>query len=142
MPGMKKCPRCELNYIKDEEEYCNICRREMKGEEEPEETFDICPECNEHPVVEGEELCALCLKEKLRQEGAMDDSFDAEEIHNDEDDEIIDLDDGDVDDITHEEEIPPDELKEIDREFGIVDDRNELEEPEDTEQTSKSQRKK
>ena len=23
---MKKCPQCELNYIKDEEEFCQVCR--------------------------------------------------------------------------------------------------------------------
>ena len=27
--GYKKCPRCELNYIKDEEEYCEVCKQEL-----------------------------------------------------------------------------------------------------------------
>lgn len=29
---LTKCPRCELNYILDGEQYCKICRMEMKGE--------------------------------------------------------------------------------------------------------------
>ena len=31
--GFKKCPRCELNYIRDTETYCKVCLREMRGEE-------------------------------------------------------------------------------------------------------------
>ena len=30
--GFIKCPRCELNYIREEEQYCSVCKREMKGE--------------------------------------------------------------------------------------------------------------
>ena len=25
-----RCPRCELNYIKKKDQYCDICKREMK----------------------------------------------------------------------------------------------------------------
>ena len=24
------CPRCELNYIKKADQYCNVCKKEMK----------------------------------------------------------------------------------------------------------------
>jgi len=54
--------------MKSTEKVCDVCRREMKGEIEPEETMDLCPECNEYPIVAGHDLCALCLKEKLRLE--------------------------------------------------------------------------
>ena len=27
-----KCPRCDLNYIREDEKYCKVCLREMKGE--------------------------------------------------------------------------------------------------------------
>ena len=38
--ALRKCPRCELNYIKDDEKYCNVCRREMKGgDSEPEDSI-------------------------------------------------------------------------------------------------------
>ena len=30
--GLRKCPRCELNYIRDDEQLCNVCKRHMKGE--------------------------------------------------------------------------------------------------------------
>ena len=25
-----KCPRCELNYIKKDEQYCQVCKAELK----------------------------------------------------------------------------------------------------------------
>ena len=31
MPKYKKCPRCDLNYILEEEEYCKICQEELRG---------------------------------------------------------------------------------------------------------------
>ena len=46
--ALRKCPRCELNYIKDDEKYCNVCRREMKGgDSEPEDSIVMCSECGE-----------------------------------------------------------------------------------------------
>ena len=30
MSKYKKCPRCEVNYILNDEEYCEICQLEMK----------------------------------------------------------------------------------------------------------------
>ena len=65
--GLKKCPRCELNYIKDDEKLCNVCKRTAKHEEEPEEEA-ICIECGEHPAMKGKDICAECYKESLRQE--------------------------------------------------------------------------
>ncbi len=74
--ALHKCPKCELNYIREGEEFCEVCRREMKraqahirhAEEETEEDEVIlCSECGELPVVRGGELCLSCLKEKKRQ---------------------------------------------------------------------------
>lgn len=65
--GLKKCPRCELNYIKDDEKLCNVCKRAAKHEEEPEEEL-MCIECGEHPALKGKDLCAECYKESLRQQ--------------------------------------------------------------------------
>lgn len=28
------CPRCELNYMNENEKMCSVCRREVKGESE------------------------------------------------------------------------------------------------------------
>ena len=74
--AMRKCPRCELNYIREDERYCNVCMRELKRaqtrvrheEEEPDEDEVImCTECGEAPAVRGSDLCAACLKEQKRQ---------------------------------------------------------------------------
>ena len=29
-PVWMLCPRCELNYIKKADQYCNVCKKEMK----------------------------------------------------------------------------------------------------------------
>jgi hypothetical protein len=58
-----KCPRCELNYMNDNEDMCSVCRREVRGESEQFEMIELCSECGENPVVPGYELCASCLKE-------------------------------------------------------------------------------
>ncbi len=66
--GLRKCPRCELNYIRDDEQLCNVCKRHMKGEVETDDVVTICTECGENPAVRGSELCAMCLREARRQE--------------------------------------------------------------------------
>ena len=43
---LTKCPRCELNYILDGEQYCKICRMEMKGEPVRDE-IEMCTVCGE-----------------------------------------------------------------------------------------------
>ena len=99
--GLKKCPRCELNYIKDDEKLCNVCKRSAKlSDDSDEET--LCIECGEHPALKGKELCAECYKESLR--------LQSQRIAK-----TSGLDYGDVDDVTlPDEEIPmgslPDEL--------------------------------
>ena len=60
--ALVKCPRCELNYIQEGEGYCKICKREMKGERQPEE-IELCTICNEHPVMPGKDVCLFCYKE-------------------------------------------------------------------------------
>lgn len=68
--AFRKCPKCELNYIKDDETFCNVCLREIKRgqrEEKPEEEALMCTECGEAPAVHGSELCAECLREQRRQ---------------------------------------------------------------------------
>ena len=60
--GFIKCPRCELNYIQEEEQYCSVCKREMKGEVH-EDLFELCSICNENPVMPGKDVCVFCYKE-------------------------------------------------------------------------------
>lgn len=60
---MNKCPRCELNYKKDEEQYCAICTKELAGKEDVNE-FDVCILCGSPNVVDGENICEACLNKK------------------------------------------------------------------------------
>ena len=60
--GFVKCPRCELNYMQDDEQYCSVCKREVKGESK-DELFELCSVCSENPVYPGKDLCLFCLKE-------------------------------------------------------------------------------
>lgn len=60
--GMVKCPRCDLNYKKLEDDYCEVCKKELSGRDHVDE-FDICIVCSVKPAVEGEHICASCLKQ-------------------------------------------------------------------------------
>ena len=74
--ALHKCPKCELNYIREGEDFCEVCKREMKlaqahirhsEEESDQDEVILCSECGEAPAVRGGELCIACLKEKKRQ---------------------------------------------------------------------------
>lgn len=100
--ALHKCPKCELNYIREGEEFCEVCKREMKRaqshirhaqEEGEEDEIILCSECGEEPAARGGELCLSCLKEKKRQvelENAStvptDDDFDDDDLLEDEED--------------------------------------------------------
>ena len=56
------CPRCELNYITESEQYCKICLQEMHGSA-PRDEVELCSICNENPVLAGRDVCLLCLRE-------------------------------------------------------------------------------
>ena len=105
--ALHKCPKCELNYIREGEDFCEVCKREMKRaqahirhseEESDQDEVILCSECGEAPAVRGGELCISCLKEKKRQvelENATavqtDEEFDDEDLLEDDED----LDDND-----------------------------------------------
>lgn len=63
-----KCPRCELNYILEGEDYCAICKSEMQfhadGEDEilDIEDMELCPVCGQNYIKEGEAMCEDCHK--------------------------------------------------------------------------------
>ena len=76
--GFIKCPRCELNYIREEEQYCPVCKREMKGESH-DDPFELCSICNENPVMPGTDVCYACYKE-MNQHQSMEDVSEMEEI--------------------------------------------------------------
>jgi hypothetical protein len=59
---MKKCPRCELNYIADDETLCKVCIREIKGGQKHDE-IEPCSICNAAPALPGKDICLGCYKE-------------------------------------------------------------------------------
>ncbi len=127
--GLRKCPRCELNYIRDDEQYCSVCRRSMKGEAETEDTIVMCTECGENPAVKGSELCAICLREVRRQESLeklADSRKKGEAV-----DELGDAEMNELEvEVPIDNDIPEMELKEIDKELGEDMDDQEDEEDE------------
>ena len=114
--ALKKCPRCELNYVREGEKYCDVCKRYRKGEPEAEEAVPLCSECGERPAIRGNDLCAICLREARRQNNL------SKLPQDDELPTSMDLDEVDMDDMEvplgGDDEIPERELEEIDRELG------------------------
>lgn len=37
--GYKKCPRCELNYIRDDQQLCDVCSRKRKASDDDDEGY-------------------------------------------------------------------------------------------------------
>ena len=108
--GFIKCPRCELNYIREEEQYCSVCKREMKGESHK-DPFELCSICNENPVMPGRDVCYLCYKEMSQQQGLRSDVI--------EEPETPDVTSLDMEDVSEMEEIELDSLPgEIPEEIG------------------------
>ena len=66
---MKKCPRCELNYIQDDEKLCKVCIREMKGGHKQDD-FELCSICNAAPALPGKDICLGCYKEMHGQQSS------------------------------------------------------------------------
>ena len=117
--GFIKCPRCELNYIKEEEQYCSVCKREMKGEVH-EDPFELCSICNENPVMPGKDVCLMCYKEMNQQQGLRDDSADEPETPD------VSLDMGDVSDMEEIEleELPEDMPEEIGEQISLEEEKS------------------
>ena len=70
--ALQKCPKCELNYIREGQTLCDVCARTAKRRhavaQEAEEEQRMCSECGENPAVKGSDLCADCLREQKRQQ--------------------------------------------------------------------------
>ena len=73
MPGdYIKCPRCDLNYIKRGEEYCAVCKAELKkgpqlvfaiDDEDDNELLELCPICHHNYIKTDEQMCSKCADE-------------------------------------------------------------------------------
>ncbi len=117
---LRKCPRCDLNYITPDQKYCKVCLREMKGEGSTEEV-ELCSICNEAPALPGKDVCLFCLKEinqsnSTDQDTADQNGVDASNI-------------GDMDSVSGMDEIIPDEEDDISgQEYGEMEQELSLEE--------------
>ena len=65
MPKYKKCPRCELNYILETEDYCSVCKEELSGNAVNDLDYDesfarICPRCGINTITDDQEYCEAC----------------------------------------------------------------------------------
>ena len=65
MPKMKICPRCEINYIPLDKEYCSICESELKGIKAENEE-NLCPKCGVNYLEDGEKICSECAEKRKR----------------------------------------------------------------------------
>ena len=68
--ALRKCPKCELNYLKPGETICHVCAAAMKRKKPAlveEEEVIMCSNCGEAPAVKGHDLCEECLREQKRE---------------------------------------------------------------------------
>ena len=128
--AIKKCPHCGLNYIKSTESVCSICLDAMNGAIEIDDYEDeMCVRCGERPAMEGKELCEKCYREEKHRENNenIDDNENVITSEIDEIDDVEEIDgiDGvsefDIDDVGNED-IPENELKEINNSFDEDDE--------------------
>lgn len=59
--ALRKCPRCELNYILDDGDLCTVCREEVRGSRSRDDAVVMCSVCGEEPALPGEDVCKHCL---------------------------------------------------------------------------------
>lgn len=133
------CPRCELNFIDaDEQEYCEVCLKELSGEktfsddfeaEEAIEETELCPVCGENYMAFGEKMCEECKKKSEYEEENLEEDEDKEDAswrsYLDDDDEDLDLGipDSEFEDELDEEEEEEEEETEVDDfEYVSADD--------------------
>ena len=115
-----KCPRCDLNYIREDEKYCKVCLQEMKVESRSEE-IELCSICNEEPALPGKDVCLFCLRE-------MNKSNSTEETDTGAETESVDTTTiGDMDAVSGMDEIIPEVEEEETDEFGAIDQEMSLE---------------
>lgn len=111
------CPRCELNYMGENEQYCKVCQRELHGDTAQDEV-ELCSVCNEAPALPGRDMCLFCLKEMNQSD---------EEAEQTESEEAIDSSSiGSMDSVTQMDEILP-EMDEDRGEFGEMENALSLE---------------
>lgn len=150
-----KCPRCDLNYMKKGEEYCDVCKAELKKGpqlifavddiDDDVDAWELCPICHQNHVKPGESMCAKCAEErdyKDSREDPDDESWkeflDDEEDEEEEDEEMLSLnklaeeegefDDEEEEEIVSEEEPDDFDIPDVDSDDFIGDDEDDEDE--------------
>lgn len=135
-----KCSRCELNYMKEGEEYCDVCKNELRilGTNaliDEEEETELCPICGQVFIKPEQTMCDDCAKKGALDEVERDDSeedFDvkAEKVlmnQDDDDLEIVSLtdlqaeEDADIDDEEDADMFDDDSMDDDDLDFSEED---------------------
>lgn len=66
----KKCPRCGLNYIMQDQELCVVCKNELEGKRSIFDTEDeeliLCPYCESNFMGLDDVMCKHCEKRRNR----------------------------------------------------------------------------
>ena len=125
-----KCPRCDLNYIREDEKYCKVCMRELKGEKNAEEV-ELCSICNEEPALPGRDVCIFCLKE-MNKSNSLPEEQEEENAEPVDTSSIGDMDsvsgmDEIIPEVEEDSEIPSQEFGEIENELSLEDVREDEE---------------
>ena len=69
-PKYKMCPRCELNFIEESEDYCLVCKAELGlvardvllPEDDEFANEKLCPVCKINYIREDEDMCSACRR--------------------------------------------------------------------------------
>ena len=155
MGKYKRCPRCELNWIPNEEELCEVCKVELGKasklsllEDEDDDIAGlgerICPICKENYLDADEDICQTCRAKRAEKELDKSDEDegweeymdDEEPITPDEEDgalSLSQLQDDELDELDEdEEEAPIDDFEELDESDLLGFDEDEDEELDDS----------
>lgn len=66
----KRCPRCGLNYITEDQTLCKVCIDETEGKKSifDDDAFGelLCPYCEKNPIGIDEIMCAECLARRTK----------------------------------------------------------------------------
>ena len=129
--NLVKCPRCDLNYIREDEKYCKVCLRELKGESNQDEV-ELCSICNEEPALPGRDVCLFCLKEMNKSNSTPESDTEEEHGENVDTSNIGDMDsvsgmDEIIPEVEDDEDIPSQEFGEIEEELSLEDVREDEE---------------
>ena len=124
-----KCPRCDLNYMLKGEEYCDVCKAELKkgptlvfavDDDDDGELLELCPVCHQRNIKPGESMCSRCAEEKEYLESREDLEDESWKEYLDDEEEELDLGIPDSEFEDEEEEEEEEEFIEEEDDFEYV----------------------